>query len=384
MNRPSHGLPPVPRKTAELNHNRTHVQWGFHRLPVMLCSSLLSAIVLGAGAWAADSTTDWKRRRELGTEPAATAPGVSQSASPGARAVRTFPIVRRTSAASDDQLPPYPPSSANTSEVTKPVEHSSAAPVDGQAGNGSRATEAERRLAEKELRYQRLHEQLQSMIESLTVQPVPESATAQPSENSSMAPTSSNPQSPSLPQASAPDPVSPVLEDHHPGTFPAADHPMSELAAEIGSVGNSVPGSGANSVLPEESTPAGHLRRSTERMLPSAIAVTDGPIDRLALANNLFAINEFVLALEMYEQIDRLPLSGGDEFWVEYQIASCHRKLGQLARAQKHYGLLVAQPDAGWLCNLSRWWLDRVNERMKLESDLAKFDEVLSKQKAGD
>ncbi len=114
---------------------------------------------------------------------------------------------------------------------------------------------------------------------------------------------------------------------------------------------------------------------------PDVVSITDpvnGPIDRLALANNLYTIREFVLSLELYEQIDQTSLSGEDKVWIEYQIAGCLRKLKRTGDAQQRYRRIAGQPDAGWLHELSRWWLERMVLRDELENEIRQFDSVLA------
>lgn len=105
--------------------------------------------------------------------------------------------------------------------------------------------------------------------------------------------------------------------------------------------------------------------------------VIDGPIDRLGLADNLYLTGELVLALEMYEQIEASAESPDEIFWVRYQAACCLRRLGRTDEAQAGYRRIAEAPEAGWLHELSIWWLDRINERLVLEEDLRKLTQDL-------
>lgn len=104
--------------------------------------------------------------------------------------------------------------------------------------------------------------------------------------------------------------------------------------------------------------------------------VIDGPIDRLGLADNLYLTGELVLALEMYEQIESSAESPDEIFWVRYQAACCLRRLGRTDEAQAGYRRIAEAPEAGWLHELSIWWLDRINERLVLEEDLRKLKQL--------
>lgn len=97
--------------------------------------------------------------------------------------------------------------------------------------------------------------------------------------------------------------------------------------------------------------------------LVDAIAVTDQPVDRMGLANNLYATGEYHLALQIYERVDAESLSLGDREWVLYQIANCHRKLGHKADAERGFRMVTAGRQEGWCSQDARWWLD-TNDRL--------------------
>lgn len=99
--------------------------------------------------------------------------------------------------------------------------------------------------------------------------------------------------------------------------------------------------------------------------------VVNGPIDRLGLANNLFAVGEYPLALEMYQQTTGPELSSQQQFWVEYQIASCLHHLGNPAQASNQFRKLASKPEAGWLSQQAHWWVETLESIRILEKALA-------------
>ncbi len=99
--------------------------------------------------------------------------------------------------------------------------------------------------------------------------------------------------------------------------------------------------------------------------------VVEGPIDRLGLANNLFAVGEYPLALEMYQQTEGTTLTSHQHFWVKYQAANCLRRLGKPAEASNLYRKLADQPEAGWLSTQARWWVETLEQIRILEKTLA-------------
>ncbi len=107
--------------------------------------------------------------------------------------------------------------------------------------------------------------------------------------------------------------------------------------------------------------------------IPTVPAKTtvDGTIDHLGLANNLFAVGQFELSLEIYQKVDPSTVSPQQQFWVEYQQASCLRRLGRSAEASNKYRRLADKPEAGSLSELARWWVTTLEHKRQLEKKLA-------------
>lgn len=99
-------------------------------------------------------------------------------------------------------------------------------------------------------------------------------------------------------------------------------------------------------------------------------AVVHGPIDRLGLANNLYAVGEYQLAMKMYEQTVTAELSAQQQMWTDYQMANCLRRMGRNAEASNRYRRIAEQPEAGWLSEQSRWWVDVLEQIRQLQSSL--------------
>lgn len=110
----------------------------------------------------------------------------------------------------------------------------------------------------------------------------------------------------------------------------------------------------------------------------AAEAIIDGPVDRIGLADNLYAMGELQIALEMYQQVDLKQLSESEWYWVKYQIASCYRRLGQISDAQDQYRRLAGQKNAGWLATTARWWLDQMDARAALQKKVEEQDRIIT------
>ena len=149
--------------------------------------------------------------------------------------------------------------------------------------------------------------------------------------------------------SSAEDSHTAIQQDHAPQAL--AEHADTQITAnhDAGQVEHS---SSPHSALPDNT-------------------VVDGPIDRLGLANNLFAVGEYPLALEMYQQTDVKSLTSHQHFWVEYQTANCLRRLGKGAEASIRYRRLAEQPEAGWLSQQASWWVETLEKIRILEKTLA-------------
>ena len=114
-----------------------------------------------------------------------------------------------------------------------------------------------------------------------------------------------------------------------------------------------------------EHSAAGHAAHAA-----SEHAVVHGTIDRLGLANNLYAVGDYELALNMYEKIDMTDLTAQQQIWTDYQMANCLRRMGRNGDASNRYRRIAEQPEAGWLSEQSRWWVDVLEQIRQLQSSL--------------
>lgn len=109
----------------------------------------------------------------------------------------------------------------------------------------------------------------------------------------------------------------------------------------------------------------------------TATTVLNSPVDRLKLADSLYAAKEHGLSLQMYDAIDKTKLSSSDRIWLRYQQASCFRRLGKTAEAESIYRQIAGESNAEWLADTSRWWLDRLSDRKELDAELKQIQDVL-------
>jgi hypothetical protein len=100
-------------------------------------------------------------------------------------------------------------------------------------------------------------------------------------------------------------------------------------------------------------------------------------IDRVHVADNLFAAGEYVLANEVYDQVDRKGISTDESGWVEFQLANCARRAGRLDEARKRYRRVVADPALGWLQDMAKWRLDAIDEREALVREHTRLEAAI-------
>lgn len=135
--------------------------------------------------------------------------------------------------------------------------------------------------------------------------------------------------------------------------------------------------------LPAEGKPDSLPVDSSRSLLPGLPATTgsvvvEGPVDRLGLADSLFATGQIPLALEMYSQLETSSYPPDVQQWIAYQQASCYRRLDNLPEAEKRYRLVVASSPPGWLADLCRWWLAAIAERKRLGASTDNLKRVLN------
>ena len=141
--------------------------------------------------------------------------------------------------------------------------------------------------------------------------------------------------------------------------------------------------------LPPDPAPTDIVSPSETEQLPfgtdgSPVPVTQAPVDRLALANNLFGAERYGLALEIYQHVAAEVESGTNREWVRYQIACCHRQSGNTAKAEKNYRIVAAAEDAPFLSEKARWWLDHVDKRRAANATLQRLQTALKALDPGD
>lgn len=102
---------------------------------------------------------------------------------------------------------------------------------------------------------------------------------------------------------------------------------------------------------------------------PSPTIVTETAVDRIALADSLFASHQLDIALKLYQELAIEKQTKEDMVWIHYQIGSSSRRLKNYDQARKHYRIVAGQQDAGLYQKLSKWWLDTIQRRLSYQQE---------------
>jgi tetratricopeptide (TPR) repeat protein len=100
-----------------------------------------------------------------------------------------------------------------------------------------------------------------------------------------------------------------------------------------------------------------------------------------ALADNLYALGEYDLAYNSYEQLDMESLSTENQIWVTYQLAGCLRHLNQVEAAAGLYRNVLSQHPEHHLAGVSRWWLDAMEDQAEQSQAAAAFRATLERMR---
>lgn len=106
--------------------------------------------------------------------------------------------------------------------------------------------------------------------------------------------------------------------------------------------------------------------------------VVEGTIDRFALATSLFGTGQVETCLDVLRHTDVSSLPREDQIWAMYMQACCHRKCGRLDEARQWYRRILAEKDADWVGQLASWWLDAIDAKKQLQSDVDRLKETLT------
>lgn len=115
-----------------------------------------------------------------------------------------------------------------------------------------------------------------------------------------------------------------------------------------------------------------------DEVVLSTITVTENAINRLALANNLYAAGEIKIALKIYSQL-RLESDTKDQAWVIYQVGHCHRRLGNKSESDQAFRFVAALPNGGRWSQYASWWLNNGDNWGRVDAKSKQLADAVSR-----
>ena len=103
------------------------------------------------------------------------------------------------------------------------------------------------------------------------------------------------------------------------------------------------------------------------------------PVDKLRLANNVFAVGDMQLAGEYYREILKDNPKGWQERWAKFQLAACHRRVGSYKEALNLLKDLAQSRSNEFPIPEARWWIKEIENREVIENDMKIIDNVIKK-----
>ncbi len=90
------------------------------------------------------------------------------------------------------------------------------------------------------------------------------------------------------------------------------------------------------------------------------------------IAENLYKLGEYKIALEIYKLIDKNKIENEREIWVLYQIANCYRKQELYDDAVKVYIELRDGYEGTYWSKQAQWYIQDIEWRGKVEEKMVK------------
>ena len=90
------------------------------------------------------------------------------------------------------------------------------------------------------------------------------------------------------------------------------------------------------------------------------------------IAENLYKLGEYKLALEIYKLVDKNKIENEREIWVLYQIANCYRKQKLYDEAVKVYRELRDGYEGTYWSKQAQWYIKDIEWRATVEERMVK------------
>lgn len=133
-------------------------------------------------------------------------------------------------------------------------------------------------------------------------------------------------------------------------------------------------------VAPAETPPMMIVKEPATATETAPVSITS-TVDKLALANNLFAQGKSSTAKAIYEKLASTPQDPSDAVWIRYQLACCYRIDGQIKEAIKLYRNVGGNKVDSYWASRAQWWLDFIGRSQQLDEKRNSLEKQLEKLK---
>jgi tetratricopeptide (TPR) repeat protein len=116
------------------------------------------------------------------------------------------------------------------------------------------------------------------------------------------------------------------------------------------------------------------LKNEDKRVQGIADVVKNGEeiVHPFEIAENLYKLGEYKIALELYELIDKNKIGSERKIWVLYQIANCYRKQKLYDDAVMVYRELRDGYEGTYWSKQAQWYIQDIEWRGKVEEKMVK------------
>ena len=111
--------------------------------------------------------------------------------------------------------------------------------------------------------------------------------------------------------------------------------------------------------------------------------MSNDPVDKLGLANNLVAIGSYQTAIKMFLEFSKEPtLDEATKNWVYFQLGRCYLSTGAIPEAREAFNKSAESIESDVAQRSSKWWLDQLEAKLSIDQSLNKMQETLTKLEA--
>lgn len=112
-------------------------------------------------------------------------------------------------------------------------------------------------------------------------------------------------------------------------------------------------------------------------------SMSNDPVDKLGLANNLVAIGSYQTAIKMFLEFSKEPtLDEATKNWVYFQLGRCYLSTGAIPEAREAFNKSAESIESDVAQRTSKWWLDQLETNLSIDQSLNKMQETLTKLEA--